>query len=174
MMSNIDFRHALSAATFLLEEDRTAPNFRNEVARRLKCFETALVVSYARPFSAARGGVAPFSWGLMPKCWSLTSAEKVLHQNLIDARNKVYAHSDADISDISGEVWKTSFPNKREFEFLAVTGGETTLFSEGECQQIHTFLWRLRHSISEALQDHPAPRDHFPVRIIDCSSDDHP
>ena len=55
MMSALDFRHALSAATFLLEDVDWTKSYRSEELLRFKCYETTMVVSYARPYSQARG-----------------------------------------------------------------------------------------------------------------------
>lgn len=49
MLSGRDFQQALSAATFLYEEMDDARGL--PALRRLRCFETNMVVSYARPFS---------------------------------------------------------------------------------------------------------------------------
>ncbi|WP_079731666.1 hypothetical protein [Novosphingobium mathurense] len=63
MMSALDFRHALSAATFLLEEvEWEGGRFSKEEQRRFKCYETSMVVSYGPPFSSARCKSAPFCW----------------------------------------------------------------------------------------------------------------
>ncbi|WP_439486611.1 hypothetical protein [Blastomonas fulva] len=168
MMSALDFRHALSAATFLMEDvDWKGGRSTQEGRRRLKCYETSMVVSYARPFSTARGMAAPFSWKQLGREYAMSTEEKSLHEMLIDARNRIYAHSDGDRSDITASIWRSNFGHGRTFDFLSVEGGEMLLFEEAHVQAIHTFLWKVRHHIDEAVQHHPAPRDALPVRLID-------
>lgn len=165
VLSSIDFRHALSAATFLMEEDRHQPNFGNEIRRRLKCYETAMVVAYARPFSTSRGKAGPFRWSLLSREFSLTDEEQALHDLLLQARNGLYAHSDDAFSDIRPEIWRSHLPGGRTFDFLNILGGEETLFTERQVEDCHRFLWKIRHHIGEAVQRHPRPAD-IPVREI--------
>lgn len=165
MMSALDFRQALSAATFLLEDCNWSATHRNEAMRRFKCYETTMVVAYGRPFAQAKGHTAPFSWKQIKPGFQLEEAEAALHDKLINLRNKLHAHSDADATFIVPEVWRTQLPNGDSFDFLAVQGGESLVFQEEEVQAIHTFLWKVRHHLDEAIQAHPASREH--VRVID-------
>jgi hypothetical protein len=168
MMSALDFRHALSAATFLMEEaDWETGRSTQEDRRRFKCYETSMVVSYGRPFSTARGKAAPFSWKQLQPEFAMTAEERQMHDMLIDARNKTYAHSDGDHSDITASIWRSELGNGRMFDFLSVEGGELLLFSQAEVKAIHNFLWKVRYHVDEAVQNHPAPRDVLPVHLID-------
>lgn len=98
MFSSHDFQQALSAATFLLEEVEQSAQYPLAEIRRFRCYETAMVIAYARPFSLAKGEVGPLKWkdtGL-----SMTAAEKSLHAKLIKHRNTVYGHSDAEFVEM--------------------------------------------------------------------------
>lgn len=171
MMSALDFRHALSAATFLMEDvDWKIGRGTQEDRRRFKCYETSMVVSYARPFSTARGMAAPFSWKQLGREFTMAAEEQILHEMLIDARNRTYAHSDGDHSDITALIWRSDLGGGRTFDFLSVNGGELLLFDEAQVQSIHTFIWKVRHYVDKAVQNHPAPRDALPVFPIDVSS----
>lgn len=168
MMSALDFRHALSAATFLMEDvNWEIGRCTQEDRRRFKCYETSMVVSYARPFSTARGMAAPFSWKQLGRVFAMSAEENSLHEMLIDARNRTYAHSDGDHSDITASIWRSDLGKGRTFDFLSVEGGELLLFDQAQVQAIHTFLWKVRHHVDEAVQHHPAPRDALPVHLID-------
>ncbi|WP_448658194.1 hypothetical protein ACPVPU_12070 [Sphingomonas sp. CJ99] len=168
MMSALDFRHALSAATFLLEEvDWGDVRCSQEDRRRFKCYETSMVVSYGRPFSTARGIAAPLSWKQLGKEFSMSVEEKSLHEMLIKARNRTYAHSDVDHSDITASILRSKVGDGRAFDFLSVQGGEQLLFDQAQVLAIHGFLWKVRHYVDMAVQHHPAARDALPVRVID-------
>lgn len=167
MMSALDFRHALSAATFLMQDvDWENGRSTQEDRRRFKCYETSMVVSYARPFSTARGSAAPFSWKLLRQVFPMSAEENSLHEMLIDARNRTFAHSDSDHSDITASIWRTDLGEGRTFDFLSVEGGELLVFNQAQVQAIHAFLWKVRHHVDEAVQQHPAPRDALPVHLI--------
>ena len=167
MMSALDFRHSLSAATFLLEDCDWSKPQRIEELRRLKCFETTMVVAYGRPFTQARGHTAPFRWNQIKPGFQMEPSEATIHGKLINYRNKLHAHSDGDFTQIAPEIWRTRLPNGEDFDFLAVRRGENLVFTEHEAQVIHTFLWKVRHHIDDAIQSHPGPRDHIPVVIRD-------
>ena len=49
MMSALDFRHSLSAATFLLEDCDWLKSYQTKDIRRFRCYETTMVVAYGRP-----------------------------------------------------------------------------------------------------------------------------
>lgn len=165
MMSAIDFRHALSAATFLLEEVDWSKPYRTEEIRRFKCYETTMVVAYARPFTHSRGHAAPFSWKLIKPGFKLASSEAKIHSRLLDHRNKLHAHSDSSATHTRSEIWRSDLPDGSIFDFLAILGGERLVFDEGEVGVIHRLLWKIRHHVDLAVQSHPAPRDDVPIVV---------
>lgn len=61
MISIQDFQIARSAATFLLEDIDEDARYPLAEMRRFKCYETTMVIAYARPFSMAKGEVGPLS-----------------------------------------------------------------------------------------------------------------
>ena len=71
----------------------------------LQSLTTALVVNYARPFVTSRG--QSIAEKAVPgSCLrALTADERKSHEALIEIRNRQVAHSDADILDISIEVF---------------------------------------------------------------------
>ena len=167
MMSALDFRHALSAATFILEECDWSKFYANEDLRRFKCYETTMVVAYARPFTTARGHGAPFSWKLIKPDFEIKDSEKAIHERLCECRNQLHAHSDGAASLVHPEIWRTPLPGGRTFDFLSISGGEQLVFDQGEVKAIHKFLWKVRHHVDNAVQAHAAERDDFPVIIKD-------
>jgi hypothetical protein len=166
MMSGLDFRHALSAATFLAEECKWESRCSYADLRKFKCYETTLVVAYGRPFAHSRSHEPPFRWNLLGPAFTLQPDEAALHAKMLEFRNKLYAHSDGDVTRITPEIWRFSIRERETWDFLASQGGEALNFEEEEVHAIHTFLWKVRHHIDEAIQAHPAPRDGIPVRIM--------
>ena len=87
-----DLQFALSAFDFLLELDEEGLYSKVEL-RRFRCFLDAGVIAYCRPFTATKG-VPTLS--LKQIGVNATREESELHGRLMDYRNKVVAHSDAD------------------------------------------------------------------------------
>ena len=165
-MSARDFRHALSAATFLTEECDWIKSYSNAERRKFRCYETTMVVAYGRPFVQSRGQVAPpFNWNMVPEL-ELGPDERRLHEQLLTYRNKLHAHSDSDFTNMGLEIWRTPLSDGEFHDFLAVRGGESLNFEENEVDQIHRMLWKIRHHVDTALQAHPASRDGLPVIAI--------
>ena len=85
-----DFQQALSALTFFAEIPEQATRVQR---RRFRCYHDLAVVAYCRPFTTS-GGLPKLSLkslGVRP-----TASERTLHERLMDYRNKVVAHTDAD------------------------------------------------------------------------------
>lgn len=103
-------------ATLTLEEASGAINeiFRRDLRRSnfykpthlLQALTTAAVVAYARPFVVSRGN-ANFADRAVPGSLLrvLTSSEREFHNRLLIIRNTEVAHSDADVADVSIEVF---------------------------------------------------------------------
>ncbi|TNE65150.1 MAG: hypothetical protein EP335_06290 [Alphaproteobacteria bacterium] len=89
---------ALSAADFLLGYDEQE-KYCIEDLRRFKCFETTLVISYARPFSNTRGRFPRFSFDLIGM--QLDSRQQACHNELIELRDGAFAHSDKRMMQMS-------------------------------------------------------------------------
>jgi len=94
LLSLRDLSHAASAATFIHEDIDLSKTYGRADLRRFMCYETTLVVSYARPFSEARRGLPPLSYKRMGI--SLPVSTQKLHDDLMLKRNKIFAHADPD------------------------------------------------------------------------------
>lgn len=97
-----DIQTGLSAITFLHEEE-DREKYNKIALRRLKCFETAFVVAYNRPFVESRGGR---KLSLKRINVQLTKDEEALHAKLLLLRNKIYAHTDMDYAHVRLDVYK--------------------------------------------------------------------
>ncbi len=88
-----DFQMALSAADFLSELD-TDKTYSKIELRKYKCFETTMITSYARPFSQSHGNTPRLNLSEIRA--QLSEDQMALHKELLELRNKVFAHSDGD------------------------------------------------------------------------------
>lgn len=117
-----DFQQSLSALTFFL--DIPAQTTRVE-RRRYRCYQTAAIISYCRPFTRSNG---------LPKLEldaihnDISEEEQTLHNFLMTERNKVVAHTDIDRMRLlltSFEVRDgINFPHIVEDEGFALIGKE--------------------------------------------------
>lgn len=85
-----DFQHAWSSFLFLEE---LPSQVSQEERWRFRCYHDAAVISYCRPFTQSKG-LPTLSFkaiGIEP-----ASDERELHRRIIEYRNKVVAHTDAD------------------------------------------------------------------------------
>lgn len=91
-VSRQDLGYASSCAAHLLKNGLHHKPWerRGGVYFRQSAFTTALIVSYARPFTKSRG------WPNFPaRLLTFSKDERGLHERLLDLRNQVYAHSDS-------------------------------------------------------------------------------
>jgi len=92
-----DFRQAASFAKFIL---KNGWHFKPWEKRRMtymkqSAYTTALVVSYARPFTESRG------WPRIPRrLVPYNQEQKALHKRILTLRNDVYAHTDVEKRDV--------------------------------------------------------------------------
>jgi hypothetical protein len=161
MISIQDFQQALSAATFLLEEVDHSTKYPLAEIRRFRCYETAMVIAYARPFSMAKGEVRPLSWkdtGL-----SMTMAEKCLHDKLIEHRNTVYGHSDAEFVEMRVMVLHQHLDHDPDgFDFVMPRFEEGMRFSLAEVRATREMLHKLVYALAHECQKLGAPfKDRF-------------
>ncbi|MGA7750292.1 MAG: hypothetical protein WCA63_09105 [Gallionella sp.] len=106
-LSRIDLQEAKATIEEIIKANLPFPR-RKEPSALLIAFTTALVVSYARPFVNSRGQSAVAEKTVPGSLLRvLTSSERALHDALVDMRNREVAHSDADVLEISLEL----FPN---------------------------------------------------------------
>lgn len=150
LLSVRDFQQALSAATFLYDELDDAHGL--VAMRRLRCFETNMVVAYARPFSMAHGPVSRLK--LTDLAIELDEERTALHQRLIEQRNRLYAHSDAEIVPMSVGVINTIIEEGRpDFQFVMPKFDENTSFTSIEVLRVQDLCHRAHHAALKAAQE---------------------
>jgi hypothetical protein len=98
MICHADLQTALSAVTFLSECDANEKYDRIEI-RRFKCYETAFVIAYGRAFTKSDGSRHK-QLNLKKIGVSLSEKERKLHESIISARHKKFAHSDLEKAHI--------------------------------------------------------------------------
>lgn len=158
-----DLQLALSAATFLSECDPDKPMSKVEL-RRFKSYETAMVVAYARPFSAARGTdrIPPLSLKMTGA--KLSAEQRALHDRLVGFRNKAFAHSDGDMMRML--VRPMTLDGKEEGETITLI---QTVFDEGltflgmdlihVIELMHAIYGALYHQLHLEAQESPEKFD---------------
>ncbi len=165
MLSGRDFQQALSAATFLYDEMDDARGLAD--LRRLRCFETNMVVSYARPFSQAHGTVKPLK--LSDLKLEMKAGWQEMHERLIHLRNKLFAHSDADIVPMSVTVLNTIMGDERpDFPFVMPRFEEGLSFTDKEVWLIQDLCRHANHASLERTQELGIDfQDRFHIHHID-------
>jgi hypothetical protein len=140
-----DFQLALSAADFLSECDMKAKYNKVEL-RRYKCFETTMIIAYARPFSDSKGDIPKFSFKMIGL--KLTPEERSLHQRLRSLRNKAIAHSDGEMMRFAAKPHEIDLGDGR-----TVVPVET-IFDEGlafvdflECAKVMNLFKKIIHQL---------------------------
>lgn len=104
-LSRVDLEEAKATIEELLASNLPFPRRKAPVAL-LQALTTALIVSYARPFVNSRGQSAIAEKTVPGSLLRvLSSRERGLHDVLIEIRNREVAHSDADILEISLELF---------------------------------------------------------------------
>lgn len=103
-LTRIDLEETRGTVDELISRKLPLPR-RQKPSPLLQSLTTALVVNYARPFITSRG--QSIAEKAVPgSCLRvLTADERKSHEALIDIRNREVAHSDADILEISIEVF---------------------------------------------------------------------
>jgi hypothetical protein len=150
MISVHDFEQARSAATFLLEQVDSSAKYPLAEMRRFRCYETAMVIAYARPFSMAKGEVGRLTWkdiGLSP-----TVEEKSLHEKLIKHRNTLYGHSDAEFVQMRVWVMHQSNSSGVDSDYVLPRFDEHMRFSLVEVNAIHEISLKLVHALFHECQ----------------------
>lgn len=158
-ISQRDFSIANSASVFLLEEVDPSATYDLAALRRFRCYETTMVVAYARPFSMAKGDVHPLrksDVGL-----SRQHAFNPMHERLVSYRNTIFGHSDAE--HIGMAVWSiTPFEERPDIAMTIPRFDEGMVFNLDEVEQINTAVREFLSKIVETIMaiEHPF-RDRF-------------
>jgi len=123
MYSLGDFNLANSAMIFLGDCDPDEKHSKIEL-RRFRCYETTAIMSYCRPFTNPSSGSRPLTLKMTGAKLSPDLLET--HRTLLALRNKVVAHSDADMMRmvVKSHAMPLREPGE-EFVFLE------TVFDEG-------------------------------------------
>lgn len=93
IICHADLQTSLSAITFLNNEASEDEVYDYVELRRLKCYETAFVISYGRAFTKSNGSRHK-QLSLKQIGLRLSKEDQALHDRIISARSKKYAHSD--------------------------------------------------------------------------------
>lgn len=143
-LSCSDFSQAMSAAAFLLQELEDEVPYSLADWRRFRCYETTMVVAYARPFSQSKRKVPRLGWkalGIEP-----TPDELALHDRLIEYRNTLYGHSDADVVELCTLYLHEVFRhNGVEMNLFVPRFEERTRFDLDEILRVREFTSKLHH-----------------------------
>lgn len=152
--SGWDFQQALSALTFLCDECEFDGNYSRIDLRRFRCFETTMIVSFARPFKAGRGR-EPLD--LSKIGFSITEEESKLKDRMLWLRDKVISHSDEEEMEYKTYLIKPF--DDHDIVFPAEQFIESLYLSGIEYSNIEKFLRRILHAIAQYkfdfAQSHP-------------------
>lgn len=127
-LSRVDLEEAKATIDEILRSKIPFPRSKPPNAL-LMALTTALVVSYARPFINSRGQSAVAERTVPGSLLRvLTSHERMLHDELLEIRNREVAHSDADILELSlklysdgeGAILRTARDPIRRVELRAI------------------------------------------------------
>jgi hypothetical protein len=118
-----DLQQALSACEFLYECDEDQTYSKIDL-RRFRCFETTLVVAYTRPFSQSRGEIPALTMKMIDL--KLSAEKRALHDRLMQMRNQIMAHSDAEMMRMTTQAFDIPIGDEKPPVFLI-----QTVFDEG-------------------------------------------
>jgi hypothetical protein len=141
-----DFQQSLSALTFLMEDYDFDAKYTAVELRRFRCFESTVIISFARPFEGSRGQTV---LGLRAIGIQLTEQEKQIHKRLMMLRRKVVAHSDDDEMHFNVQLIRPM--EDSELRVPLFNFQESLYLTSAELRPLETFLRRLTHAITGAL-----------------------
>lgn len=140
-IARIDLEEARATVDDLLARRIAIPRSKPPSALLL-AMNTALVVAYARPFVQSRGQSETAEKtvpGILLR--GLTAREREIHDALIVMRNKEIAHSDADVLDMSLDLFEDGdgaiFKSSREPFRRPVLRSIARLVGKLECALLH-------------------------------------
>jgi hypothetical protein len=140
-----DFQQSLSALTFLMEECDFDAKYSVVELRRFRCFESTVIISFARPFEGSRGQttVGLRAIGIQP-----TEEEKEIQERLMKLRRKVIAHSDDD--EMHFNVQMIQPMEDSEIRLPLFKFQESLYLKSAELRPLEAFLHRLIRTITGA------------------------
>ncbi len=162
-----DFQLALSAADFTQEADENE-RYSHVELRRFRCYEHTAIVSYSRPFSDGKSKVPRLSMKQIRA--ELTEDQKKLHNRVIKLRNKLVAHSDAEMMNFAAKAEPIDIDKDRPFYAVIAQHDEGLQFYKWRDQLAFIDLIRkvsfcLYSTMSKIAQEEPGAFDmtvHFP------------
>tara|TARA_R110002049_G_scaffold35531_7_gene114644 strand:+ start:3285 stop:3827 length:543 start_codon:yes stop_codon:yes gene_type:complete len=152
--SSWDFQQALSALTFLCEECEFDEKYSKIELRRFRCFETTVIVSFARPFKVGRGK-SPLE--LSEIGFQFTEDEEKLKNKLLRLRDKVVSHSDEE--EMVYRTYSFSIFDDSDIRIPRALFQEGLYLRQEEYREIEKLLHKLMHAILkfkfDFVQKHP-------------------
>lgn len=142
LYSGWDFQQALSALTFLLEEIDFEKKYSRIAFRKFRCYEVNAIISFCRPFEAARGKT---TLSLKNIGFKPNKEEKELKNKLMFFRRKIVAHSDDEEMHFRYETHEMT--GKKIVVPLSVFD-ELLHLNEEELHQFEDLLHKLMHYIN--------------------------
>ncbi|WP_286235810.1 hypothetical protein [Thalassotalea sediminis] len=142
--SGWDFQQALSALTFLLEECEYDKRYSKVEMRRFRCFETTLIVSFARPFKAGWGRE---NLDLSKIGFTFTEEDLILKNKIIKLRDKVISHSDEEQMHYKSYSFKPI--DDRDIRVPMTVFNESLYLNESEVRAIENLLHRVLDKLAK-------------------------
>ncbi|MDO9013235.1 MAG: hypothetical protein Q7U84_00430 [Polynucleobacter sp.] len=144
--SQWDFQQALSALIFLLEECDFEERYSAIQLRRFRCYESSIIISFARPFEVSRGKTA---LGLKAIGIELSPSERQLRDRVMDLRRKVVAHSDEGAMHFKGVILQPFDDVGIKVPLFKFQ--ETLHLAQDDVRPLETLLRKLTHAIAAIL-----------------------
>jgi hypothetical protein len=165
IICHADLQTSLSAITFLNEEASEDEIYHYVELRRLKCYETAFVIAYGRAFTKNHGSKHT-KLSLKKIGLQLSKEETAIHDRIISARSKKYAHSDlasahtridAHMIDVKFKdfpIYPIQFHHIQWDEGLNFIGGLEPYAIMDLIRKIIAHLGRATQDLVDELKDH--------------------
>lgn len=141
-----DFNQAASSINFLLRECDFGKSYNWIELRRFRCYETACIISFCRPFETSR---ASTTLGLKTFGIRLTQEESDLKEKVLFLRRKVIAHSDEEEMNYSLlylEVPDDPTPNLPFLQFH-----ESLHLNENDFESLHKLVRKIVDQITKVV-----------------------
>ena len=150
LLSYADFKHAKLASSVILT-DQLHDKYPQESYVILEALNCSMIVAYCRPFSGNNSQVPDLPNRLL-KC--LNSSEQEIHHVVMQDRNKVLAHSDADALQIEPVIWHVAgramvLPLKN-WGLAPLTKDATAVFHSA-AEKLFTAIWEERQRLEPQL-----------------------
>lgn len=162
LLSLRDFAQARSALSFVQQEVDYSEKYPLAELRRFQAYETSLVISYCRPFSEAAGEVPRLSFKKLGV--KLSPYTRAIHIDLINKRNKIFAHSDAEFVEFAEPIiMGMERPDGTRFSILYPPRFvEGLMFGWEELLRIENLVSCANQAVMDLLHAmHPNFRDHY-------------